>query len=97
VGHLERGDLGRARLLLLGALQSLVDDLQVGEDALGVEGLELALRVGAALRGGALEVANDEAERFLVADLLERLGREADRRSMRSSGTRTVPSRTSPP
>ena len=69
--QVEVGHFLRRGLLLLRAGQAPLDDLEVGENALGVECLEIAERIGPPLDGRIVEVAQDEAERLLVADLLE--------------------------
>src|SRR5687767_13451481 len=64
-------------MLLVPALQPPLDDLEIGEHALEVEGLEITEWVRVALDRRILEVPQYEAERLLFTNLLQRLGGQA--------------------
>ena len=57
--------------LLSRSFQPLLHDLHVREDALGMKGFEICAWVGCAVERRIVEVPQDQAERFLIADLLE--------------------------
>ena len=75
--HLEVRDVERALLLLAGAFEPALDDRQVGEEAFGGEGVEVAGRVGGMVERGIGEIAQHQAKHILFADLLQRLAGEA--------------------
>ena len=74
---LERSDLELINSLFAGAIQPFLDDLVVGENAFRVESLEIAERVGLVLQRRVVEIAQHEAQRFLITDLLEASRRES--------------------
>ena len=73
----EGGDLDRLRSLAARPVQPPLDEVEIGEQTFRCEGLEFALRVRRVRKRGIVEVAQDEAERLLIADLLEPARRQA--------------------
>ena len=66
----------RRHLLPARAIEPALDDIEIGEDALDVERLEVAQRIGRRLDRGIRKIAQHETERVLLPNLLQRLDRQ---------------------
>ena len=70
---LERGQLEGIGLVLLGAVQPALDQIEIGEDAFGVERFEIGDGVGGRFQGRIRKRPRDETDDFLVTNLHQRL------------------------